>query len=90
MRTIIERNLTVTKVQKLVINSATGKPFSKPSQSWSIPVYYAWRIIRFDMGLDTSVPVKTEASIYGHPQQGDTQSIVVLIENKIHKGRIRS
>ena len=90
MRTIIERNLTVFNVQSRVINSATGKPFSKPSQTWSIPVYYVWRIIRFDMGLDTSVPVKTEASIYGHPQEKETQSIVVLIENKIHKGKIRS
>lgn len=85
MRRITELNFDVQRIYDLIINTSTGKPFTKPSTTWSIPVYYIWRMLRFHLGIDPRIPIYTSSSIYGHPQEKETNHTLSLMKSKMRK-----
>ncbi len=51
---------TAQDYESKVINPRTGRPCSKPKKEWGWDVYYVWRILRFDLGIDPKLPVMAE------------------------------
>ena len=80
MRKIIEANLNVDTVRKQIINEKNGRPYSSPKKSWTVPVYYIWRLIRYDLGIDISYPIITQGVLVDHPQEDETVAILTEIE----------
>jgi len=82
MRINVEENLNFDDVHKEIINDKSNLPFSSPKASWSVPVYYIWRILRYDLGVDDSYPVIAQGMMVGHPQETETKAILSEIESE--------
>ena len=54
---------TAQDYESKVINPKTGRPYSKPKKEWGWDVYYVWRILRFDLGIDPKLPVMAETMV---------------------------
>ena len=68
-------------IYSLTCNEKRNAPLSQPKPEWSIPVYYVWRMLRFDLGYDTTLPVVAESHIYGHPQEKQAKETLEAIED---------
>lgn len=80
MRKNIEPNLNTKDVYKGIINGSSKRPYSSPKEAWSIPLYYVWRILRYDLGMDTSYPIIAQGMLVNHPQETETLAILTEIE----------
>lgn len=80
MRKNVEENLNVNAVREQIINEKNGFPYSSPKKSWTIPVYYIWRLLRYDLGIDRSYPIITQGVLVEHPQEAETIAILSEIE----------
>ena len=80
MRKNVEENLNVDAVHEQIINEKSGFPYSSPKKSWTVPVYYIWRLLRYDLGTDASYPIITQGMLVGHPQETETVAILAEIE----------
>ena len=80
MRKKLEANLNVYNVRKKIINKKNKRPYSSPKKSWTIPVYYIWRLLRYDLGADISYPIITQGMLVNHPQEAETVAILAEIE----------
>jgi len=76
----VEEKLDVDSVYRKVINPKTSLPFSVPKRSWSVPVYFIWRMLRYDFGEDTSYPVIAQGMMINHPQESETKKVLAKIE----------
>lgn len=84
MRKHIEKDLSPENVHRLITNSNTKKPYSAQKDDWSIPVYYVWRMIRYDLGEDPALPMVAQGMMIGHPQEEEAKAILHLIEEKYY------
>ena len=80
MRKSVEENLSVDVVREQIINEKSGFPYSSPKKSWTVPVYYIWRLLRYDLGTDVSYPIITQGMLVDHPQEVETVAILAEIE----------
>lgn len=80
MRKKLETDLNVDNVRKKIINKKNNRPYSSPRKSWSVPIYYVWRILRYDLGLDVSYPIIAQGMMVNHPQENETIAILEEIE----------
>lgn len=78
----IEKKLDTDNVHRKVINPKTNLPFSVPKKSWSVPVYFVWRMLRYDLGEDTSYPVIAQGMMVKHPQELETKKVLAEIESQ--------
>ena len=81
MRVNIEDNLNLEDVHNEIINESSNLPYSTPKPSWSVPLYYIWRILRYDLGVDDSYPVIAQGMMVDHPQEAETKAILLEIES---------
>lgn len=80
MRQKLEADLNTDNVYKKIINKSNNRPYSSPKRSWSVPVYYVWRLLRYDLGTDISYPIIAQGMLVGHPQEAETIAILAEIE----------
>ena len=83
-----------SRVYSTVVNKNTKLPYTQPNKNWNIPEYYIWRMLRFDLGIDTTLPIMAETQIYNHPQETSAKRTLQDIENKYfsqeqHNGALR-
>ena len=77
-----EKKLDSDSVYRRVINPKTSLPFSVPKKSWSVPVYFVWRMLRYDLGEDISYPVLAQGMMVNHPQELETKKVLAEIESQ--------
>lgn len=82
MREKLEKDLNLISISNKIINIDTNLPYSTPQKTWSIPVYFVWRILRYDLGEDLSYPVIAQGMIVNHPQENGTKEILYEIESR--------
>ena len=82
MREKLEKDLNLTSITNKIINTDSNLPYSTPQKLWSIPVYFVWRILRYDLGEDLSYPVIAQGMIVNHPQEIETKEILIEIESR--------
>lgn len=80
MKNNIEKDLNAGSVFDKIINPKTNFPYSVPEKSWSIPVYFIWRMLRYDLGEDLSYPVIAQGMIANHPQENESKQVLSDIE----------
>lgn len=82
MRVNIENNLNFEDVHNEIINESSNLPYSTPKTTWSVPLYYIWRILRYDLGVDDSYPVIAQGMMVGNPQEAEAKAILSEIESE--------
>lgn len=81
MRQNLEADLNTKDVYEKIVNKSNNRPYSLPKRSWSVPVYYVWRLLRYDLGSDISYPIIAQGMLVGHPQEAETKVILLEIES---------